>query len=212
MYNYPHYKEHDPAEILEFMHKFPFVTIIGYDKKGRIAVTQVPVLVEEIEGKISIKGHIARKSDHHLAFEENPEVLILFTSPHSYISGTWYTGEPHLASTWNYISIHARGKVVFGDPEDLVPILKKLTLHFENYNESSSTVYDNLPSEYREKLMKAIIPFTMEVEELENVYKISQNRDEVSYRNIIKKLEEQGDDGKFIAGEMRKREQKLFSK
>lgn len=211
MYNYPQYKENDPAEILNFMQAFPFVTMIGYNTSGRIAVTQIPVLVEKSEEKLIIKGHIARKSDHHLAFEENPEVLILFTGPHVYVSGTWYTGNPQQASTWNYISIHARGKLVFGQQEDLIPLLRKLTLHFENYNEASSTVYDNLPSEYKEKLMKAIIPFEMEVSELENVYKISQNRDEASYRNIIKKLEEKGDDGKFIATEMKKREQKIFN-
>ena len=51
MYNYPHYKEHDKKKILEFMQNHPFITLIGTDKNGRIEATQIPVLVEEKEGK-----------------------------------------------------------------------------------------------------------------------------------------------------------------
>jgi transcriptional regulator len=60
MYNYPHYKEHDLEKLISFMRDHPFVTLIGSDKNGRIEVTQIPVLVEEKEGKLFIYGHIAR--------------------------------------------------------------------------------------------------------------------------------------------------------
>ena len=88
MYNYPHYKEHDLKKLISFMRDHPFVTLIGSDKNGRIEATQIPVLVEEKEGKLFIYGHIAKKSDHHQAFEENPNALALFTGPHTYVSGS----------------------------------------------------------------------------------------------------------------------------
>jgi transcriptional regulator len=113
MYNYPHYKESDKLKIIDFMRNHPFITLIGCDKSGRIEATQIPVLIEGTVDKLFILGHIARKSDHHYAFEENPNVLALFTGAHTYVSGTWYTGNPHQASTWNYISIHARGQINF---------------------------------------------------------------------------------------------------
>jgi transcriptional regulator len=59
--------------------------------------------------------------------------------------------------------------------------------------------------------MKAIIAFEIEVEEIENVFKLSQNRDKESYHNIIEKLETQDADGKVIAEEMKKRESQLFN-
>src|SRR5258705_8337784 len=155
MYDYPHYKEHDKKKILEFMRQHPFVTLIGCDNKLRIEVTQIPVLVEEKEGKLFIYGHIAKKSGHEKAFEQNPNVLVLFTGAHSYVSGTWYSGNPHQASTWNYISIHARGQIKFRDENALIDLLKKLSLHFENENMASSTIYENLPADYKEKLIKA---------------------------------------------------------
>lgn len=210
MYNYPHYKEHDQEKILEFMRQHPFVTLIGCDADRRIQLTQIPVLIEEKEGKIFIYGHIAKKSDHEKAIEQNPEVLALFTSPHVYVSGSWYIGNPQQASTWNYVSIHARGRIKFQDENALIGLLKKLTLHFENGNTASSTIYDNLPADYLQKLIKAIVAFEMEVTELENVYKLSQNRDEKSYYNIIEKLEQQGGDGKYIAGMMKERSGQVF--
>jgi transcriptional regulator len=210
MYNYPHYKEQDERKVIEFMRSHPFVTLIGCDSKGRIEATQIPVLIEEKEGKIFIHGHIARKSDHHKAFDENPNVLALFTGAHSYVSGSWYTGNPHQASTWNYISVHARGQIKFRDEAALIQLLKKLSLHFENNNSSSSTIYDNLPAEYKEKLIKAILAFEIEVTELDNVYKLSQNRDEKSYDNIVQQLKQQDGDAKEIGELMEKRKEQVF--
>jgi transcriptional regulator len=40
-------------------------------------------------------------------------------------------------------------------------------------------------------MLPAIEAFEIEVEELENVFKLSQNRDELSYLNIIDQLEKQ---------------------
>jgi len=210
MYNYPHYKEQDKEKVIEFMRNHPFVTLIGSDPKGRIEATQVPVLIEEREGKLFVCGHLARKSDHHKAFEENPPVLALFTGAHIYVSGSWYEGNPHQASTWNYISIHARGNIKFLDDNALIELLKKLSLHFENNNPDSSTVYDNLPTEYRERLSKAIIAFEIEITELENVFKLSQNRDEKSYDNIVRQLKKGDSDAKEIGDLMEQRRSKVF--
>jgi transcriptional regulator len=210
MYNYPHYKEPEKAKIIDFMRNHPFITLIGCDKNGRIEATQIPVLVEENADKLLIRGHIARKSDHHYAFEENPNVLALFTGAHTYVSGTWYSGNPHQASTWNYIAIHARGQIRFLDEGNLVELLKKLSLHFENNNIQSSTIYENLPVDYKEKMIKAIVAFEIVVTELDNVHKLSQNRDEKSYDNIVKELKQQHGDAKEIGELMEKRRPKVF--
>lgn len=210
MYNYPHYKEPDSEKVIEFMRGHPFVTLIGCDNNKRIEATQIPVLIQEKEGRLFICGHIAKKSDHHKAFEENPNVLALFTGAHTYVSGTWYTGNPQQASTWNYISIHARGQIKFLDEHALAELLKKLSLHFEQGDTSSSTVYDNLPVEYRERLSKAILAFEIEITELDNVHKLSQNRDEKSYDNIVSQLKQQEGDANEIGDLMEKRKSKVF--
>jgi transcriptional regulator len=211
MYNLSYFKEGDQEVVLEFMRKHPFVFLTGVNEENKPVATQVPVFIDEKDGKLYLTGHIMRNTDHHKAFEKNKNVLAVFTSPHVYVSGTWYDN-PHQASTWNYMSVHAKGSITFGNKEDLVAILKRLTLHYENNNTASTTVFDNLTSEYTEPLLKAIVAFEVEVESIDNVFKLSQNRNEKSFHNIMEKLNEQGSDGKFIAGEMKKIQHQLFGK
>jgi len=211
MYNLPYFKEEDKEVVLKFMRDHPFVFLTGVNEENKPVATQVPVFIDEKDGKLFLTGHIMKSNDHHKAFEQNPNVLAVFTGPHVYVSGTWYSN-PQQASTWNYMSVHAKGTIRFGNEDDLIAILKRLTLHYENNNTASTTIFDNLPSEYTRPLMKAIVAFEVEITSVENVFKLSQNRDEKSFHNIMSKLNEQGSDGKFIAGEMKKIQQQLFSK
>lgn len=209
MYNLPYFKEKDHQVVLEFIHQHPFAFIAGCDENSKPVATQIPVFIEEREGRLYMTGHMMKSNDHHKAFEKNENVLCVFTGNHTYVSATWYDN-PHQASTWNYMSVHVKGKLRFLGEEGLIDVLKKTSLHFENGNESSSTYYSNLSEDYTSKLLKAIVAFEVEVISIENVFKLSQNRNKESYQNIIKKLEVQNEDGKVIAEEMKKREGDLF--
>ena len=209
MYSLPYFKENDQEVVLQFMREHPFVILAGCDEDNKPVITQVPVLIEQRGDKLILQAHIMRQTDHHKAFEKNPNVLAVFTSPHTYVSASWYEN-PYQGSTWNYMSVHARGKLRFTDADGLIALMKKFTLHFENNNHQSPTIYDNLPEEYTSRLIKAIIGFEIEVESIENVFKLSQNRDEKSYHTIIGKLQQQGEAGAYIAEEMKKRASQVF--
>ncbi|RPI74141.1 MAG: FMN-binding negative transcriptional regulator [Ignavibacteriales bacterium] len=209
MYNLPYYKEKDKEVVIQFVHKHPFAFLTGCKENGEPAATQIPVFIEFRNGKYYLSGHMMRQTDHHKAFEKNPNVLAVFTGPHTYVSASWYDN-PHQASTWNFMSVYVKGLLKFLDEDGLVSVLQKTTLHFENNNTKSPTVYDNLSKEYTGNLIKAIVAFEIEVTSIDHVFKLSQDRDEQSYKNIIEKLEQQGSDGKFIADEMKKRLSELF--
>ena len=210
MYDLPYYKEQDAEVVKQFIRDHPFAFIAGCDHESKPVATQVPVFIDEKDGKLFLTGHIMRNTDHHKAFEQNPDVLAIFTGPHTYVSATWYDN-PHQASTWNYMSVHAKGKIRFGGEEELIAVLKRLTLHYENNNTASTTVFDNLPAEYTGRLIKAIVAFEIEILSMEHVFKLSQDRDEKSYHNIIEKLKQQGGDGKEIGELMEKRKGKVFN-
>ena len=207
MYNLPYYKEKDKQVLLNFMKQHPFAMVICC-ANDLPAVTQIPLLIEERENKLFLVGHFMRNTDHHKALEQNSNVLCVFTGPHTYVSASMYTN-PLTASTWDYITIHARGKIQFVENEVLLTILEKTTKLFEN-NDHSPASYNKLPGEYVEKLAPAIIGFEIEVTELDNVFKLSQNRDEPSYQRIIDHLEKGDEGAKQIALEMKSRKQKLF--
>jgi transcriptional regulator len=209
MYNLPYHKEQDKQVIKEFIDKYPFAFLTGCDSENKPVATQVPVFIEEKEGKKILRGHIMKNTDHHKAFLHNENVLVVFTGHHTYVSATWYSN-PHLASTWNYMSVHAKGIIRFLDETALEDVLRKTTLHFENYNQQSATIFDNLPLEFKQKVMKAIVAFEIEVKELDNVFKLSQDRDAQSYENIKERLKGQGEDGQVIAAEMEKRTKDIF--
>jgi transcriptional regulator len=202
MYNLPYFKAKDPLKILAFMKAHPFAMICGADLEGKPAATQIPVFIDERDGELFLSGHIMRNTAHHKAFDENPQVLALFTGAHTYVSASWYT-DPKQASTWNYLSVQAKGRMQFMNDEALIAILKRTTDHFEN-NPESPAGFDQLPKEYVERLSKAIVAFEIKVEEIDHVFKLSQNRDDTSYKNIIDHLSGGDDDAKNIAEEMKK--------
>ena len=209
MYNIPYFKEQDSQVVLNFMRDHSFAMLIGSD--GNIpAATQLPLLLEEREGKLFLLGHFMRNTDHHKAFSNNNEVLCVFTGPHAYVSASWYT-QPQQASTWNYMTVHARGKMAFTNEEKLRDILERTTTHYEG-GENTAGGYQQLPVHYIDKLIGAIVGFEIGVESLENVFKLSQNRDAASYQNIICQLQKGDLNAQGIATEMQKRTEQLHGK
>ncbi|OYU84812.1 MAG: hypothetical protein CFE24_04960 [Flavobacterium sp. BFFFF2] len=209
MYNFAYFKEKDKQTIADFIGENPFAFLTGSFLSGKQVATQLPVLLEERNGELFLQGHLMRNTDHHKALVENPNALLVFTGPSCYVSASWYSN-PHIGSTWNYMSVHVGGPIHFMTNDELVVFMRKLTLQFEKGNTQSDTFFDNLPDNFLSKMMPAIAGFEIKVEQLENVFKLSQNRDETSYLNIISKLEEQGGDSASIANEMKKRQAALF--
>jgi transcriptional regulator len=210
MYNLPHFKEPDAKLVLDFVKQHPFAMLIGVDATNKPVATQVPVFIDERDGKMFLTGHIQRKTDHHKAFEQNPNVLAVFTGAHTYVSASWYE-DKQVASTWNYMSVHAKGVLRFLTDNELYEVLKRTTHHFEN-NPHSPSLVEKMTDEYMQSNMKAIVAFEVEVQELNHVFKLSQNRDEKSYDRIVNELKKQGGDAEEIADVMEQRKNKVFDK
>ena len=202
MYKFSYYTEEDEAKVIAFMKENGFATITGFGEQYPVA-THIPLEVEFKEGKLFLSGHLMKKTDHHLAFEKNENVLVIFNGPHCHISASWYT-DPVMGSTWNYMVVHAKGKIRFKDETGTYNAVKDITNKYEA--PGSPAGFDKLPQEYIDKMVKAIVGFTIEVEELDNVFKLSQNRDEKSRLHIIEQLNKRGDcNSTAIAREMEKR-------
>lgn len=186
MYNISYFKANNHEEIIAFMHANPFVTICGVDANGLPVATHIPILIKQEADKIILSGHIMRKQDHSNAFEINNNVFVIFSAPSAFVSASWYK-EKGIASTWNYQTVHAIGKMEMKDDAHLYQLLTDLTMHFEK-DPNAPTQVKNLDPEYVQQNMKAIVSFDIEVTELKNVFKLSQNRDEESHQNIQKEL------------------------
>ena len=201
MYKFSYHTQQDEEEVIAFIKENAFALITGIGQNYPVA-TQIPLTVEIKDGKIFLHGHLMRKTDHHLAFESNNKVLVLFTGPHCFVSASWYT-DPHVGSTWNYMTVHAKGKISFMDEVGTRDAVKALSDKYAGT--SSQSAYDNLPKEYIDHMVKAIVGFTIEVESIDNTFKLSQNMDEASKKNIIEQLRKRADaNSAAIANEMEK--------
>lgn len=177
------YREEDREKIVEFLRRHDFATLVAHDGEKPIASHLLVEIVEEDE-KLFINGHMSRANPMWRLFDRNPEVLVIFQGPHTYVSPTWYN---HLnVPTWNYQSVHVYGKPrLVANPGESYGILKRLV---ERYEQDSPYRMETLPQDFVIKEMKGIVAFQIEVTRLEASYKLSQNRNDEDYWNIVSRL------------------------
>ena len=202
MYKSSHFTEKDTAKIIAFMQENSFATIIGFGDTYPVAA-QIPLeIMVANNGMITVSGHLMKNTDHHKAFVENQQVLILFNGPHCYVSAAWYNN-PQTASTWNYMTVQAKGRIIFKDEEGTYEVIKTITNKYETAE--SAAAFNTMPKEYVQPLLKAIIGFAINIENLDNVFKLSQNKTVIEQLNIIDHLKMANDDNTIkIASEMQK--------
>jgi transcriptional regulator len=195
------YREEDGEKILEFLRENEFATLVSYDGRRPVASHLLVEVIEERE-RLLINGHMSRANPLWKTFENNPELLVIFQGTHTYISPTWYK---HVnVPTWNYQAVH-----IYGSPrlvteyEEAYQLLKRLV----NRHESSGQYrMESLPQDFVEKEIKGIMAFQIEVTRIEASYKLSQNRNDEDYWNIVCHLQERTDELSHGVAELMKRQ------
>jgi len=201
MYKMPEFTENDQQAVRDFIYQHPFVVLTGSHNNTPVA-TQVPVLIHEQDDKLVLRGHIMRKTDHHLAFEANPQVLVLFTGPQCYVSASWYS-QRNIGSTWNYMTVHARGTMQYKDEAHCLQLLTDLTHKYEDTQQQPELLEYMSMENYVKPMMKAIVSFEIPLDSITPIFKLSQNRDDESHARIIQELKARGDyNSTEIANEM----------
>ena len=107
--------------------------------------------------------------------------------------------------------MHAKGILHWKDEVFLHELLTKLTEKFES-NAHSPSLVSKMNEGYVRDMMKAIVAFEIEITSVEHVFKLSQNRDQKSYQDIIQHLQQGDEDAKAVAATMNERQDKVFPK
>ena len=201
MYKPKIYVEKDKSDIQSFIENNPLAIITGVAKDRRPLASQVPLIFDGHQQ--NLQGHVMKNTAHYKAFAENPEVLAVFSGPNAYISASWYK-HASAASTWNYMSVQVHGKLKFLNHTEFEKMMKRFTLKFENNDVDSPTYFENLPIDYREQHMKAIAGFEIDITSLDATFKLSQDKDEESFQNIINELKQKSYKEQWLASEMEK--------
>lgn len=201
MYRPKYFKVDDWQQIESFIHKNSFSLLITQHENKPWA-THLPIELEKNQaGEFVLRGHVSRGNPQWKAFEKNENALAVFQGVHSYVSSSWYN---HInVPTWNYIAVHVSGKLKMLTDEELYEALKKLVDKYEVVSKNPVTVEGM--KEHTLKEMKGIAGFEMSIEKIEGKWKMSQNRKEEDYLNIISELEKLNDfNSKQVAEEMKR--------
>jgi len=182
------YREEDRAKILEFLRQNEFATLVIYDGEKPTASHLLMEVVDEDE-KLLVNGHMSRANLLWKSFDPKNEVLVIFQGPHTYISPTWYN---HVnVPTWNYQAVHMYGtpRIVTGD--EYYAMLSRLIARHEG---GTNYRMEGLPQDFVEKQINGTVGFQITVTRIEANYKLSQNREDEDYHNIISHLNERQDE------------------
>lgn len=206
MYIHPLNKWEDEPEIVDFIKRNAFATLIS-QVDGKPWATHLPfVLGKNNAGEPVLSGHLAKANQQWKTISENADVLVIFQGPHAYISSSWYNHEN--VPTWNYLAVHVSGKIRLIEGEELMDHLKSLTDTYEEGRPNRVRV-ETMSESYVAGQLRALVGFEIKIEEVKASAKLSQNRDDVNYHHIVEKLEEsQFPLDKEVASEMKKRRPK----
>ncbi|TDM41342.1 FMN-binding negative transcriptional regulator [Macrococcoides canis] len=193
------FKVKDFNALIDFLRKNPFATVIS-SKDDVPYATQVPVMVDVIDEEVVLSFHLARPNPQNKTLEQNKNVLIQFTGAHGYVSSSWYEQEE--VSTWNYQAAQLTGECVVLNEDELMEDLKHLTDHYETGDNARTF---NTLSEDVLKQAKGVIGYKVKVREAGLKYKLSQNRSDKDFKNIVLNLRESDNqDDNRLADEMEK--------
>lgn len=190
----------DKLEIVEFMKRFSFATIIT-SKDNYPTATHLPFVVSSKDDKIVLTSHFAKANEHWQDIENN-SVLVIFSEPHAYVSTKNYDKELNVP-TWNYISIHTYGQGQLITDQDKT--LEILEATIDNYETEYREQWDNFPDEYKVKMSKGIVAFEILVTDLQAKKKLSQNRTYSEQKKIIATLSNSKDTNETMIAEYMKK-------
>lgn len=194
------YKSEDEELMKKIISENAFALLIS--NKEKLSGTHSMFLMNENEGDFYLETHISKANFQAKVLKDGDEVLCDFLGAHSYISSSWYNHQN--VSTWNYEAVQIRGKVKLMNDDELYEHLRKLTFKYEKPQKCPMFV-ENMEDDFVKKEMKGAFGINIYPTEIFIANKLSQNRKESDFKNIIKELEQSSDENsRKIAEKMKK--------
>lgn len=167
---------------------------------GRSMATHLPFVIEEQGEKLYLVSHMAMANEQ-LAHLDGKDCMVIFTGPHAYISPQHYD-KIESVPTWDYVAVHAYGTAsIIHDPRDKVASLEAM---IQAYEPAYQQQWETLSASFKERMLKGLEAFRIEVNELQGQEKLSQNKTAVEKDRIMDSLSNShSSDDKALANYMR---------
>ena len=198
------FKVEDSKEILDFIHKHSFGTLVSVNAEGLPIATHIPIELDMTDENAPVlRGHVSRANPHAQLFGEGMKALAIFTGAHTYVSSSWY--EQENVSTWNYSAVHVYGRIRILTEDELHDSVEKLTATDEAGVEKPLLV-SAMSKDYVKREIRGIVGFELMMDDVQAKAKLSQNRKDADYQHIVEQLEKTDNpQAHQVAVEMRQR-------
>lgn len=199
MYTPKQYSLSDKQQLIAFMSRYSFATLIT-SIDGKITATHIPFVIEERNEEIILTSHVARPNPQWNDFATS-QTFVIFHEPHAYISPKHY--EIKDVPTWNYLAVHAYGNAeIITDEARAFSTLEKM---IDTYDAQFKEQWNAMSPKFKLNNLSGIVVFEIVVKTLEGKQKLSQNKTKNEQRAIISTLQANGDGGEqTIADYMKK--------
>ncbi|WP_100642899.1 FMN-binding negative transcriptional regulator [Alteromonas facilis] len=185
--------------IASFISEFGFGSLISPD----LEVTRLPMLFEaDYAEKGRIVGHMARANPQWRGLT-GQRVSVLFDGPHAYVAAKWYETTPAVP-TWNYASVQCFGRFVELNEADTLEAMNNLIRKYE-----PELLLDRarMPAEYVDKLRKAVVGFSIIVDDIHAKEKLGQHKKAGDQQQVFNALSNSAmTEAQQLAGYMKKRQ------
>ncbi len=180
--------------IKQLINDYGFGTLITSSING-MSANHYPFLLSEEGEDLILWTHLARSNPQWKELNQ-AECLAIFNGAHAYISPAYYLN-PLNVPTWNYTAVHAKCiSEIIDDHKLELELMKKLVKFYEDKNRTSWN-YD-LPKDFHDRLLKAIIWVKLKVVSIDGKFKLSQNREKDDYDNLIKVLSKNSENTELV--------------
>jgi transcriptional regulator len=176
----------DPDAVRELIRENPWATIVS-GNDGELVASHYPVLLDENAASPTLLTHVGRPDEEVHGFAER-EVLVIVAGRHGYVSPSWYGPEAIRAPTWNFSVAHLYGVPEMLDPEENLATLTRLVERFERHVEEP--LY--LDQEWGREVARGTVGLRIPIARFVCKRKLSQDKDDLSRRQVIAKLREPG--------------------
>lgn len=148
---------------------------------GRLDANHLPFELAPAEGELgTLHAHVARNNPVWRDLVDGDEVLVVFRAGDAYVSPNWYPSKHEFhkqVPTWNYVVVHAHGRVTIRDDERYVRgVVARLTRTHEAAQPKPWKMGD-APADYIDTMLKAIVGIEIRITRLVGKSKLSQNRE-----------------------------------
>ena len=197
MYLPAHFNESDPARLHALIAKHPLGILVTHGASG-LDANHLPFELEVRDGASSIlRAHVARANPLWQDIASGDQVLVVFRGADAYISPNWYPSkhERHRqVPTWNYIVVHAHGRITVHDDERyLRGLVGRLTKQHEAAQARPWRMGDS-PQTFITEMLASIVGLEIEITRLVGKFKLGQNKETRDVLGAAHALKTQGHD------------------